>query len=169
MRRWWPVWGGRTARRSAATGEREAAREAAQAARAGRRGRGHSASRPRVARAVAAASAARAGSSGQAGEEMARVWRARESGPLAGVQHATSREGQREGEVLSASLVWATAHAARVSGRAPVEVWAEALDAWLAGWEGEGTAGQPDRRAPDGRRTLAWQAIDATLGHLRAS
>jgi hypothetical protein len=155
MRLWWPVWGGRAARRSARSDGMVTVQ----------RQRGRSASRPRVARAAQAAQAARTGSSVQASEDMARVWRARESGPLRANRHV----GQWDDAGISAGLVWATARAAPVRGRDPAEVWAEALDAWLTGWEQESAAGSFGGRVPDARRTHAWEAIDATLGQLRAS
>jgi hypothetical protein len=122
---------------------------------------------------VAAAQAAQSGvslhmgvgSGDGTGDEMARVWRARESGPLLPARHT----GQRDAAGVSTGLLWATAHAARVSGREPADVWAEALDAWLAGWEHDGTSESSEHRAADGRRLRAWQAIDTTLGQLRAS
>lgn len=155
MRLRWPAWGGRAARRSADSDEGKAVR----------RRRGRNVSRPRVARAAEAARVARATASVDAGDEMARVWRARESGPLWTNRHTSARAEAG----LSSSLLWATAHAARASGREPEEIWAEALGAWLTEREQGGMAGARERRVPDGRRMQTWQAIDATLGQLRAS
>jgi hypothetical protein len=122
-----------------------------------------------VALAAAAASAARGGASEPTSkptnEEMARVWRAREGGPLGAVRH----ERVWPGEAQAVRLVWAAAPAAPASGREPAEVWAEAFGAWLAGPGSLATAAQAPSRAADPRRRHAWQAIDATLGQLRAS
>jgi hypothetical protein len=138
MRLRWPVWGGRTSHRS----------------------------RPRVAQAVRAARAAQATSGAEArapwGAMSLAVSVAGGMAGTAGQTHATAG--------LSPSLLWATARAARATGRQPADVWAEALQRWLA--ERESTDDESDGRAVrvalDARRALAWRAIDATLGELRA-
>jgi hypothetical protein len=107
-------------------------------------------SRPRVAQAIRAA-------------------RAAQVDPTAQVRPGWSARAM-ESEV-SPLLLHATARVARASGRQPAEVWAEALQHWLAAYEPATGVSAVDtmRVVPDGRRVRAWQAIDATLGELRAS
>ena len=139
MRLRWPVWGGRAAHRS-----RPRVAQAVRAARAAQTTSGAEARAPWgvLSLAVGAAAGGMAGTAGQA--------------------HTTAG--------LAPSLLWATARAARDAGRQPADVWAEALQRWLA--ERESADDEPDSRgvrvALDARRTLAWRAIDATLGELRA-
>jgi hypothetical protein len=72
---------------------------------------------------------------------------------------------------LSPDLIRATARAARASGRQPTEVWSEALSDWLAGRDAQRDAvdERPLLSLVNARRTQTWQAIEATLGDLRAS
>lgn len=126
--------------------------------------------RPRVAQAVAAARMAQAGASRGLGSarvdvaiahSMEVVERAAASGPL----KKATRRAQRG---LSPDLLWATARAARESGREPEEVWAEALRTWLASRE---TCREQDAKRPrtaDGKRQRIWEEIDDTLEALRA-
>jgi hypothetical protein len=72
-----------------------------------------------------------------------------------------------QGTGLSPDLIRATAHAARASGRQPAEVWSEALSDWLAGLEA--AEERPLLSLVTARRAQTWQAIEATLGDLRAS
>ena len=139
MRFQWPAWGGRGTRRS----------------------------RPRVAQAIQAA----------------RTVQASEAVPLVRVEGVWGREPMlprrpvvqagisgpllHERTGLSSALLWATAQAARESGRQPADIWTEALSAWLI--DREAAEQQPVRSPFDARRSQAWQAIDATLGELRAS
>ena len=89
------------------------------------------------------------------------VERAAVSGPL----RKATRRAQRG---LSPDLLWATARAARESGREPEEVWAEALRVWLASRETARDSGTQRLRASDGRRQRVWTEIDETLEALRA-
>lgn len=128
------------------------------------------ATRPRVTQAVAAARMAQAGVSRGLGSarvdvaiahSMEVVERAAVSGPL----KKATRRAQRG---LSPDLLWATARAARETGREPEEVWAEALRTWLASRE-SGRAQDGSRpRSIDGRRQRIWEEIDDTLEALRA-
>jgi hypothetical protein len=140
MRLRWPAWGGQAARRS----------------------------RPRVAQAIQAARAVQMTQPAQS------AWAgggwsvdARELGGL--IRY--SARSQRAGTGLSPTLLRATARVARAGGLRPDEVWAEALRDWLVVREltEDEPVGHQARVSPDLRRTLAWQAIDATLGELRAS
>ena len=86
---------------------------------------------------------------------------------------------------MTATLIRATTLVAQVLGRAPEDVWAEALENWLAsqeqsqqfphsqqsGNEGEQLVyGAPPRaRLVEVRRHEAWQTIDETLHALRVS
>ena len=84
---------------------------------------------------------------------------------------------------VTATLIRATALVAQVLGRAPEDVWAEALENWLAsqdqsqqypqqGYEGEQPvygAPAPRARLVEVRRHEAWQTIDETLHALRVS
>jgi hypothetical protein len=71
------------------------------------------------------------------------------------------------GRGLAPELVLATSRAAQALGRAPEEVWAEALRAWL------GSEGSVPRAArpvvQEVRRAHVWSQIDETLHELRAS
>jgi hypothetical protein len=71
------------------------------------------------------------------------------------------------GRSLAPELVLATSRAAQALGRAPEEVWAEALRAWL------GSEGLVPRAArpvvQEVRRAQTWSQIDQTLHELRAS
>ena len=71
------------------------------------------------------------------------------------------------GRSLAPELVLATSRAAQALGRAPEEVWAEALRAWL------GSEGSVPRAArpvvQEVRRAHVWSQIDETLHELRAS
>jgi hypothetical protein len=68
---------------------------------------------------------------------------------------------------LAPELVLATSRAAQALGRAPEEVWAEALRAWLGV---EGAAARAIRPAiQEARRAQTWSQIDETLHELRAS
>lgn len=139
MRFQWPAWGGRAARRS----------------------------RPRVAQAIQAARTVEA----SAAIPMVRVggvWEMepmmpRVSALLTGVS-GTIRHSRAD---VSPALLWATAQAARESGRQPADIWTEALSAWLIDRDAEEE--RPVRSPFDARRSQAWQGIDATLGELRAS
>ncbi len=91
---------------------------------------------------------------------MEAVERAAVSGPLP----KTIRRAKRG---LSPDLLWATARAARDSGRQPEDVWAEALRDWLAMREPQGGASRP--RGLEARRRAIWGEIDDTLERLRAS
>lgn len=67
---------------------------------------------------------------------------------------------------LAPELVLATSRAAQALGRAPEEVWAEALRAWLGV---EGSAARSARPAvQEVRRAQTWSRIDETLHELRA-
>jgi hypothetical protein len=70
------------------------------------------------------------------------------------------------GRSLAPELVLATSRAAQALGRAPEEVWAEALRAWL------GSEGSVPRAArpvvQEVRRAHVWSQIDETLHQLRA-
>jgi hypothetical protein len=71
------------------------------------------------------------------------------------------------GRGLAPELVLATSRAAQALGRAPEEVWAEALRAWLGV---EGMAARVIRPAvQEARRAQTWSQIDETLHELRAS
>jgi hypothetical protein len=71
------------------------------------------------------------------------------------------------GRGLAPELMLATSRAAQALGRAPEEVWAEALRAWLGV---EGTAARAIRPAvQEVRRAQTWSQIDQTLHELRAS
>jgi len=95
----------------------------------------------------------------------------------AGVAKASRRA--RHG--LTTTLLRATAEAAEALGRAPEEVWAEALNVWLANQEALAEAmSAADDMAPtrasaghtrpmEVRRQETWSEIDATLSALRAS
>ncbi|HEY7779141.1 MAG TPA: hypothetical protein VIC85_02910 [Ktedonobacterales bacterium] len=85
-----------------------------------------------------------------------------------------SRHGAAERQLaggVSPALVWATSRAARESGRAPEDVWSEALRNWLTIQDlaAAEAATDPSLGRLDARRAQAWQAIDATLFALRAS
>jgi hypothetical protein len=70
------------------------------------------------------------------------------------------------GRGLAPELVLATSRAAQALGRAPEEVWAEALRAWLGT---EGTIPRAARPAvQEVRRAHVWSQIDETLHELRA-
>jgi hypothetical protein len=71
--------------------------------------------------------------------------------------------GARRG--LAPELVLATNRAAQALGRAPEDVWAEALRAWL-GVEGTARAARP--AIQEVRRAQTWSQIDETLHELRA-
>jgi hypothetical protein len=127
--------------------------------------------RPRVTQAVEAARMAQAGVKRGLGSarvdvaiahSMEVVERAAASGPL----KKATRRAQRG---LSPDLLWATARAARESGREPEEVWAEALRTWLASRETNSDQGVQRPRSADGRRQRIWEEIDDTLEALRAS
>ena len=67
---------------------------------------------------------------------------------------------------LAPELVLATSRAAQALGRAPEEVWAEALRAWLGS---EGSVPRGTRPAiQEVRRANVWSQIDETLHELRA-
>jgi hypothetical protein len=71
------------------------------------------------------------------------------------------------GRGLAPELVLATSRAAQALGRAPEEVWAEALRAWLGS---EGSVPRAARPAvQEVRRAHVWSQIDETLHELRAS
>ena len=71
------------------------------------------------------------------------------------------------GRSLAPELVLATSRAAQALGRAPEEVWAEALRAWLGS---EGSVPRAARPAvQEVRRAHVWSQIDETLHELRAS
>ncbi len=91
-----------------------------------------------------------------------------------------TKASRRARHGLTTTLLRATAEAAEALGRAPEEVWAEALNVWLANREtlSEDTiddAGQPQRassghaRPIEVRRQEVWSEIDETLSALRAS
>ena len=70
------------------------------------------------------------------------------------------------GRGLAPELVLATSRAAQALGRAPEDVWAEALRAWLGS---EGSAPRAARPAvQEVRRAHVWSQIDETLHELRA-
>jgi hypothetical protein len=70
------------------------------------------------------------------------------------------------GRGLAPELVLATSRAAQALGRAPEEVWAEALRAWLGS---EGSVPRAARPAvQEVRRAHVWSQIDETLHELRA-
>jgi hypothetical protein len=70
------------------------------------------------------------------------------------------------GRGLAPELVLATSRAAQALGRAPEEVWAEALRAWLGS---EGSIPRVARPAvQEVRRAQTWSQIDQTLHELRA-
>jgi hypothetical protein len=70
------------------------------------------------------------------------------------------------GRSLAPELVLATSRAAQALGRAPEEVWADALRAWL-GVEGSG-ARSTRPAIQEVRRAQTWSQIDETLHELRA-
>lgn len=126
--------------------------------------------RPRVAQAAQAARMAQAGVVRGIGSarvdvaiahSMEVVERAAVSGPL----KKATRRAQRG---LSPDLLWATARAARESGREPEEVWAEALRTWLASREADHEQSTRRSRSMDGKRRRIWEEIDDTLEALRA-
>lgn len=88
-----------------------------------------------------------------------------------------AKASRRARHGLTTTLLRATAQAAEALGRAPEEVWAEALNVWLANQEAITAAdgGQPTRavsgqaRPIEVRRQETWSEIDATLSALRAS
>jgi hypothetical protein len=80
---------------------------------------------------------------------------------------AGARAARAGGTGLSPDLIRATARVARDSGRLPTEIWSEALSDWLAGREAADE--RPLLSLVNPRRTQTWQAIEATLGELRAS
>jgi len=100
--------------------------------------------------------------------------------PTSEVGDAT-KASRRARHGLTTTLLRATAQAAEALGRAPEEVWAEALNVWLANQEALAEAvamaddGQPTRggaghaRPIEVRRQETWSEIDATLSALRAS
>jgi hypothetical protein len=139
MRFQWPAWGGRDARRS----------------------------RPRVAQAIQAARTVQA-SEAVSAARVGGVWGMESAAPRVPVMLAgISGPLRHERAVVSPALLWATAQAARETGRQPADIWTEALSAWLIDRDTEEE--QPVRSPFDARRSQAWQAIDATLGELRAS
>lgn len=69
---------------------------------------------------------------------------------------------------LPPALVGATVRAAHAAGRAPEDIWAEALGAWLAEQELEEAHGLR-ASIQNARRQRAWGEIEATLQALRAS
>lgn len=126
--------------------------------------------RPRVALAAQAARMAQAGVVRGIGSarvdvaiahSMEVVERAAASGPLKKAMRRTQRG-------LSPDLLWATARAARESGREPEEVWAEALRTWLASREADHAQNGRRPRVVDGKRQRIWEEIDDTLEALRA-
>ena len=126
--------------------------------------------RPRVAQAAQEARMAQAGVVRGIGSarvdvaiahSMEVVERAAASGPL----KKATRRAQRG---LSPDLLWATARAARESGREPEEVWAEALRTWLASQESDHQQSARRSRPVDGKRQRIWEEIDDTLEVLRA-
>jgi hypothetical protein len=143
MRLVWPMWGGRAAPRS----------------------RPRVQSRPRVALAAQAARAARAALLSAPAPMGAAAWAPaiRAGTPALSVVGAARPQGTG----LSPDLIRATARAARASGRQPAEVWSEALSDWLAGREA--AEERPLLSVLNSRRAQTWQAIEATLGELRAS
>ena len=113
---------------------------------------------------------------GQATAPAAAERRAQSAGGASDAAKASRRA--RHG--LTTTLLRATAQAAEALGRAPEEVWAEALNVWLANQEALAEAvaasddGQPMRgaghaRPIEVRRQETWSEIDATLSALRAS
>jgi hypothetical protein len=84
---------------------------------------------------------------------------------------AGERAARPQGTGLSPDLIRETARAARASGRQPAEVWSEALSDWLAGRDSQREVADewPLLSLVNPRRTQTWQAIEATLGELRAS
>ncbi|HEX9413570.1 MAG TPA: hypothetical protein VF916_08710 [Ktedonobacterales bacterium] len=143
MRLGWPVWGGRAAHRS----------------------------RPRVAQAIQAARAAHSATAGQPqlAAWVSSVWA--ETPAIAGAFISERAQLRPAGAGLSPDLVRATARAARASGRPTAEVWSEALRDWLAsrGASGDEYGDRPALSLLNPRRAQAWQAIEATMGELRAS
>jgi hypothetical protein len=71
------------------------------------------------------------------------------------------------GRGLTSELALATYHAAQALGRAPEDIWAEALRAWL-GVEGP-TARAVRPAIQEARRAQTWSQIEETLHELRAS
>jgi hypothetical protein len=70
------------------------------------------------------------------------------------------------GRGLAPELALATSRAAQALGRAPEEIWAEALRAWLGA---EGSIPRAARPAiHEARRSQTWSQIDETLHELRA-
>jgi hypothetical protein len=70
------------------------------------------------------------------------------------------------GRGLAPELVLATSRVAQALGRAPEDVWAEALRAWLGS---EGAVPRAARPAiQEVRRAQVWSQIDETLHELRA-
>jgi hypothetical protein len=71
------------------------------------------------------------------------------------------------GRGLTSELALATYRAAQALGRAPEDIWAEALRAWLGV---EGPAARAGRPAiQEARRAQTWSQIDEMLHELRAS
>lgn len=126
-------------------------------------------SRPRITNAARAARLAHAGVPAGLGSasvdvvmlrRMEAVERAAVSGPLPKAMRRAKRG-------LAPDLLWATARAARDTGRKPEDVWAEALRDWLAARESHAVAALP--RGLEVRRRALWGEIDDTLDRLRAS
>lgn len=141
MRLRWPVWGRRAARRS----------------------------RPRVAQAVMAARAAQTYASGHAGL----LWSAwNTDGTGARVYGRVAEWPHHMAAEAAPSLLWSTAGSGYQAGRPSVGGWADFSRGWLIEQpdvEDEAADATPMRAALDARRTAVWQAIDSTLGELRAS
>jgi hypothetical protein len=134
--------------------------------------RGQSHSRPRVALAAEAARIAQEGVGRSLGSATAGVGVMLTPVALQGFTPILTPAFRMDaGEVsaergLAPELMLATSRAAQALGRAPEEVWAEALRAWLGA---EGSIARAARPAiQEVRRAQTWSRIDETLHELRA-
>jgi hypothetical protein len=135
-------------------------------------------SRPRVAQAAAAARVAQEGVGRNLGSAtagigvmltpvMATTGFAEGFAPIITPAFKMDAVETSAGRGLTSELALATYRAAQALGRAPEDVWAEALRAWLGV---EGSAARVTRPAvQEARRAQTWSQIDETLHELRAS
>jgi len=138
-------------------------------------GRQQSHSRPRVAQAAAAARVAQesvgrslgsatAGAAVMLTPVMATTGFVEGFAPIISPAFRMDAVEASAGRGIAPELMLATSRAAQALGRAPEDVWAEALRAWLGI---EGSAARP--AIQETRRAQTWSQIDETLHELRAS
>ena len=84
--------------------------------------------------------------------------------------HESSEQEDTAAHGATPTLLRATAQVAQTLGRAPEEVWTEALENWLASQrEAQASIATPRARLREVRRQETWLSIDDTLQALRVS